>query len=70
MKKITLWSKVNRDENGKFLNAKFNHIEDGWIEGVYPKPISEEFTNQKAWSKSEWIYKFGTLDKNFKVETL
>ncbi len=64
MKKVTLWFKeVNED-------YKYNHIENGWVEGSYPLPKSDKFSNQKAWSKEKWIYKFGNMDDNFKVEVL
>ncbi|XBW80149.1 hypothetical protein ABRD05_16575 [Bacillus velezensis] len=47
-KMITVWYKY--DDKGN--EAKLNHIEDGWVDGEYPKPIDSSFTNQKAWKKS------------------
>ncbi len=70
MKKVTIWSKINRAENGKILSIKFNHIEDGWIESDYPKPLSDKFINQKAWSKNEWHCKYGIMDREYRVTTI
>lgn len=56
MKKITIWSTV--DKNGE---SKFNHIEDGWAHRDHPQPIKKEFTNQKAWSNLKWSRLHGYL---------
>lgn len=48
MMRVTIWSLIT--ETG----IKHNHIEEGWAEGSFPKPLSEEFTNQKAWEKMKW----------------
>lgn len=62
MRKITKWSVITDD--GKI---KFNHIEDGWIKGEYPQPIKQEYVNQKAWEKLNWIRTVGYLDDQNRV---
>jgi len=46
-KMITVWYKYKTKCN----EAKLNHIEDGWVNGEYPKPIYPSYTNQEAWEK-------------------
>ncbi|PGO60605.1 hypothetical protein [Priestia megaterium] len=47
MREVTLWSIVNI----KTKTRKHHHIQDGWTSALIPRPISKEFTNQKAWTK-------------------
>lgn len=54
--KITVWDILKKD--GSTLH---NHIENGWVEGNYPKPLKEEFTNQKSWENMDWVKKYATL---------
>ncbi|OIR59208.1 hypothetical protein BLL41_21820 [Bacillus sp. FMQ74] len=62
-KMITAWYKYNDKGN----EAKLNHIEDGWVNGEYPKPIDPSFTNQEAWKKSSWERKHAYLDEQYRV---
>lgn len=50
---ITKWS-VKKDDG----SVSFNHIEDGWVDGDYPKPLKQEFTNQTAWKNMKWIKEY------------
>ncbi|MGG3890261.1 hypothetical protein [Metabacillus fastidiosus] len=54
--KITVWN-IKKD-NGTTVH---NHIENGWVDGGYPKPIKDEFTNQKAWENMNWDKKYANL---------
>lgn len=65
MKAITIWKVL--DKNGV---AKHNHIEDGWVLRAYPEPLSEEYTNQKAWANMNWICVLGYLTGEGKVEVI
>lgn len=46
---ITVWSVVK--DSGEIVH---NHIEEGWVDGTYPKPLKFEFTNQRAWKNMKW----------------
>ncbi|AWX23454.1 MULTISPECIES: hypothetical protein [Bacillus] len=63
VKMITVWYKYN-DEGSE---AKLNHIEDGWINGDYPKPKDPSYSNQEAWKKSSWKRKHAYLDEQYQV---
>ncbi|QVN25829.1 hypothetical protein [Bacillus halotolerans] len=63
VKMITVWYKYN-DEGSE---AKLNHIEDGWINGDYPKPKDPSYSNQEAWKKSSWKRKHAYLDEQYRV---
>ncbi|OYD12298.1 hypothetical protein CHR37_04900 [Bacillus velezensis] len=63
VKMITVWYKYD----AKGSEAKLNHIEDGWVNSEYPKPIDPSFTNQEAWEKSDWERKYAYLDEQNKV---
>lgn len=54
VKKITVWERVNRDEDGKIIGYDHNHIEDNWIKTNKPKPIKPEFKGQECWKGYEW----------------
>ncbi|NUJ17452.1 hypothetical protein FKN04_12790 [Bacillus glycinifermentans] len=56
LNKITIWSVITEEGN-----LKHNHIEDGWNYGGHPEPISEKFSNQKAWKKLNWHKEHGYL---------
>jgi hypothetical protein len=45
MKEVTIWSIIDL----RTRQRKHHHIQDGWTYDLVPKPISKEFTNQKAW---------------------
>lgn len=54
--KITVWNLVT--DKGVI---KMNHIEDGWVDGDFPKPKKKEFVNQKGWEKLKWTKKYANL---------
>lgn len=56
MKKITIWSRIDRDGQ-----THHNHIENSWVSNN--KPIGDK-SQTKAWKSSEWEKKFGYLDSN------
>ncbi|MDU0074931.1 MULTISPECIES: hypothetical protein [Bacillus] len=62
-KMITVWYKY--DDKG--TEAKLNHIEDGWVNGEYPKPLDPSYTNQEAWEKSDWKRKHAYLDEQYRI---
>jgi len=62
MEIITVWSTVDKDGN-----IKHNHIEDGWKYEDFPKPIKEDFSNQRAWKKLSWTYQHGYLMDDNKI---
>lgn len=58
MNKVTLWYKIIRNDDGNIVKLNFNHLQDGWVEGLKPLPLHKSFTNQRAWLKEEWCKKF------------
>lgn len=54
--KITVWNYVN--DKGVIFH---NHIENGWVDGDYPKPKKVEYTNQQAWKNMKWQKKYAHL---------
>ncbi|WP_234799399.1 hypothetical protein [Bacillus altitudinis] len=67
VKMITLWYKYT-DKGNKV--AVFNHIENGHVDGEFPKPKDKSYTNQKAWEKSEWKNSLLILISNIRFGTL
>ncbi|MCY8944176.1 hypothetical protein [Bacillus atrophaeus] len=63
VKMITVWYKYDDKSN----EAKINHIEDGWVNGEYPKPIYPSYLNQEAWKKNDWERKHAYLDEEYQV---
>ncbi|MGG1457816.1 hypothetical protein ABE253_21465 [Bacillus subtilis] len=63
VKMITVWYKYNNEGS----EARLNHIEDGWVNGEYPKPIDTSFSSQEAWEKSDWERKHVYLDEQYRV---
>ncbi|MGY0701834.1 hypothetical protein ACW6VA_11020 [Bacillus subtilis] len=63
VKMITVWYKYDVKSN----EARLNHIEDGWVNGEYPKPIDPLFSNQEAWKKSSWKREHVYLDEQYQV---
>jgi Zn-finger domain-containing protein len=53
--KITVWSMIEKGV------IRHNHIENGWVDNDYPKPLKGEYVNQKAWKNMKWIRKYAHL---------
>lgn len=68
MKKITLWYKLIKDNDGVYVCEKdHNHMEDGWVAEEKPRAIKKEYTNQVAWEKSEWRKEFRYITEEYVV---
>ena len=62
---ITKWYRIKKDEEGNIIGKSFNHYSEGWVEGMYPQPFDQSFTNQVAWQKEDWTkeYTYITTEK-------
>ena len=56
-KPVTIWNRIN-----KAGEAEFNHIEDGHV--LVDTPTAKTEDQEKAWSKTEWVRKFGYMQDN------
>ena len=54
MKKITIWFKLDK------IGYEHNHIQDGWVIGSIPAPISN--TQKNSWKNCKWLKYFAYLD--------
>ena len=66
-KQITKWYKLKINTNGNVIDKSFNHYNDGWVEGEYPLPFDQSFTNQVAWSKDKWVKEFTYITNELKL---
>lgn len=64
MKQITVWQRFN-EESKQFDH---NHIEDGYIESLFPNSKldidGKSFSAQKNWKNSKWKRIYATLVEN------
>lgn len=67
MKKVTLWYKKIKNNEGIIIKEEFNHLADGWVEGKFPLPKDKSFSNQVAWENDEWRFAHREMDENYKV---
>lgn len=63
MKRITIWEAWDKKEQV----FEHNHIEDGWVAGLTPKPKFK--LQEKSWPKQTWQKGYGYIDKDQKVVT-
>ncbi len=68
MKPITVWSKLNKQQDGTF-KWEHNHIECGLKRGLYPLPIKPEFKLQYGWKNAQWRRKRGYLNTRLEIIT-
>lgn len=60
MIKVTIWKVFNKTEN----RFEHNHIENDWVEGIFPKPLHPSFKLQEAWKNKKWKKEFCYLVNN------
>lgn len=60
VKEITTWYRYNKKND----NYEYNHFEEDVSENLKPKPIKEDFKNQKEWKNLGWDKKIGYLIYN------
>ena len=60
MKPITIWLCWTKQKNGSH-EWEHNHIEDGHVEGDFPKPVVD-VPGQKGWKNFKWSKMHAYLD--------
>lgn len=61
MRPVTLWTMITKD------GARFNHLQDGHVEGDYPLPLKPEYKQQRSWAKGKWIKEHAYLNDKWVV---